>query len=712
MKIKWFVILVSLGFVFLLTACNGRRGLVATDYPECDPNTLIPPALVSPQNGSITASLQPMLEWASPGYSNSNDLQEVRQLCSTSGFNIYLSSGPFFQDDLGGQTGGVPAMNSPYTRTWTPGTPLEPAREYRWSIRPISQGMEGPASEVNTFFTGPSCESGSLSAPIPVSPLNHWVVGDPADLKLSWTYPDGCVPDSYNVEISPIMLFDGSPLNGNTGIPTTSWVPTHILEDCTPYYWRVKAVKDGQTGQGSQVYTFRVDLTGTCAPLTTGSIQGTVWEDQCGGPGAGTPMPDPLPLGCALTSSNTLFTNQAYDPGEPGIPGLVVNLGLGACPSTGLRAVPTWQDGMFNFYMIAPGTYCVSVDTKDPMSGPILLPGNWTVPADAIGFALANQTVTVSAGQDIKSVDFGWWYKYGTGWGSTNATVFGLVWHDMCAYTPGDPIPDPLPAGCIIDQWGNVHADAVHQSDEPGIAGVVVDIGPGDCPSAGLAAAVTDANGYYVFNEMAAGKYCLRIDPAHDSSNESILMPGSWTVIPSGHEGMTFRAISLVANHTLPGQDFGWDYDDLPLTPTPTPTSTLTPTSTSTPTPAELTFTPNINAYCRYGADKSFFSDEIAMKGTPYLMDGRNLANTWYRIMINPTKGCWVPASSGTPSGDPLRLRVLFELPTYTPTLVPSNTPIVVVNCARFTDEKSCEAQPACMWSVPATGALGICVKK
>ncbi len=51
-----------------------------------------------------------------------------------------------------------------------------------------------------------------------------------------------------------------------------------------------------------------------------------------------------------------------------------------------------------------------------------------------------------------------------------------------------------------------------------------------------------------------------------------------------------------------------------------------------------------------------------------YLMDGRNLANDWFRIMITASKGCWVLASSGTPSKDPSGLRVLAELPTFTPT--------------------------------------------
>ena len=147
--------------IFLLAACSGNRGPYVTPVAaECDPNNLITASLVSPLDGSVISSLLPMFEWASPGYTPSNDPQQPGNvLCSTASFNLYLSSGPLFQDDLGGQAGGVPPFETLYTKVWTPGTPLEPGREYRWSVRPVSQGVEGPVSEVRTFFTGPMCDS-------------------------------------------------------------------------------------------------------------------------------------------------------------------------------------------------------------------------------------------------------------------------------------------------------------------------------------------------------------------------------------------------------------------------------------------------------------------------------------------------------------------------------------------------------------------------
>lgn len=154
----------------------------------------------------------------------------------------------------------------------------------------------------------------------------------------------------------------------------------------------------------------------------------------------------------------------------------------------------------------------------------------------------------------------------------------------------------------------------------------------------------------------------------------------------------------------------------LPLIPSFTPTLVVSLIPSITPTPVPLTFTPNINAYCRYGSGLSFPSIEIAMQGQPYLMDGRNLDNTWYRIMVTATRGCWVPASAGSPSSDPYRLRVLAEVPTFTPTDVPTDIPTdiptEVVNCSSFTSANTCGVQPACVWFQPPTGGPAYCTNK
>jgi hypothetical protein len=150
-----------------------------------------------------------------------------------------------------------------------------------------------------------------------------------------------------------------------------------------------------------------------------------------------------------------------------------------------------------------------------------------------------------------------------------------------------------------------------------------------------------------------------------------------------------------------------------PTPPGPTPTPPV-PTATATlaePTPtatlAAFMFTPNTNANCRVGPNPVFAILDVVLKGQPYLMDGRNLGSDWFRIMLTPNKGCWVPSTAGTPSADPAGLRVLFDPPT--PTVPPTMVPVA---CSSFTDETSCTAQPDCVWTIARVLGGGTCGSK
>jgi hypothetical protein len=138
-----------------------------------------------------------------------------------------------------------------------------------------------------------------------------------------------------------------------------------------------------------------------------------------------------------------------------------------------------------------------------------------------------------------------------------------------------------------------------------------------------------------------------------------------------------------------------------------TPTLTPTQTPSPTPTPSTFIFIPNTNANCRSGPDPVFGILDVVLKGQSYQMDGRNLDGSWYRIMLNPNQGCWVPSTAGAPSGDPGNLRVLFEPPTPTP--IPPTATLAV--CARITNPKVCSAQPNCNWKLGITGG-GACTGK
>jgi hypothetical protein len=135
-----------------------------------------------------------------------------------------------------------------------------------------------------------------------------------------------------------------------------------------------------------------------------GTIGGQVWHDLCKVPYETVSTP---PEGCVMLPGGGLLANGLLETGEPGIAGVVVMLGTGACPSTGLTTANTGVNGMYTFAGLGAGTYCVSVDFLDPTNETILIPGGWTYPNED-GAA----TVTISAGESKLDANFGWDYQF------------------------------------------------------------------------------------------------------------------------------------------------------------------------------------------------------------------------------------------------------------------------------------------------------------
>jgi hypothetical protein len=119
---------------------------------------------------------------------------------------------------------------------------------------------------------------------------------------------------------------------------------------------------------------------------------------------------------------------------------------------------------------------------------------------------------------------------------------------------------------------------------------------------------------------------------------------------------------------------------------------------------AALVFTPNINAYCRFGPDPIFNSISLAMKGISYPIDGRNLENNWYFLRVAENVECWVPADTGTASGDTSGVRVMLSIatPTFTP------PPAHQVDCTQYVTKASCQAVTACTWT-QLNDLFGLC---
>ncbi|MCA9978348.1 MAG: hypothetical protein KC413_21455 [Anaerolineales bacterium] len=138
----------------------------------------------------------------------------------------------------------------------------------------------------------------------------------------------------------------------------------------------------------------------------------------------------------------------------------------------------------------------------------------------------------------------------------------GLIWHDVCAVAGGEGDTEAEAGeGCIANPDGGFRANGVLDEGEPGIAGILVELGEGACPAVGLATTTTDDDGAFAFADLPVGEYCVSVNPL-DEQNEPLLVPGEWTVAGAELGSLT---ITVAAGETATGADLGWDYQFLPI---------------------------------------------------------------------------------------------------------------------------------------------------
>ena len=170
----------------------------------------------------------------------------------------------------------------------------------------------------------------------------------------------------------------------------------------------------------------------TLTPITTqgtspisAAISGRVWHDLCAVAGGEGGIPITPSAGCIQISGGEYQANGVLEASDPFIGGVFVQLGVGACPASGLATATTDTAGAYAFAGLDAGTYCVSVDVSSPQNASVL-PGMWTVPADMD--SLAWHTITLQDHEQRSDVNFGWDYQ-----------LLPL---------PEPPVPEP-PSACI-----------------------------------------------------------------------------------------------------------------------------------------------------------------------------------------------------------------------------------------------------------------------
>jgi len=171
-----------------------------------------------------------------------------------------------------------------------------------------------------------------------------------------------------------------------------------------------------------------------------------------------------------------------------------------------------------------------------------------------------------------------------------SASISGLLWHDLCAVPDqGQPMPLQPPDGCLPAEGGGFRGNGMRDPGEPGIAAVVVSLGEGACPSTGLRSDETGPDGFFHFEDLGSGTYCITIDPGQPK-NTQILIPGEWTSAPADASGMVSLTIDLRTGDESPSLEFGWDFEllppyEMPVTETPEPSATPETHATQTPEP-------------------------------------------------------------------------------------------------------------------------------
>ena len=227
--------------------------------------------------------------------------------------------------------------------------------------------------------------------------------------------------------------------------------------------------------------------------------------------------------------------NGIQDPGEPGIPGVTLSLlvddGTGTfVPATDAfgATVPTQTtdaNGIYRFTGLATGTYRVVVDASNWTAGGVFASGGTHagfIPSPGNGGDNQDNTddngdndgiVAPTGGVRSASIALSPGSEPVTD-GDTDPNSDRTIDFGFYGYALGNRV------------WFDTDNSGAQDSGEPGIAGVTVELldaarnpidADTDTPGVQPMTTVTDSNGYYIFENLPAGDYIVRIAAANFS---------------------------------------------------------------------------------------------------------------------------------------------------------------------------------------------------
>jgi hypothetical protein len=222
-------------------------------------------------------------------------------------------------------------------------------------------------------------------------------------------------------------------------------------------------------------------------------------------------------------------------------------------------------------------TFRVAITTfrqPDQMCTQVVVPFEQTVALDVAGLAAGTYNVSVNGVPATFTLDVDNALPVdveteATPTGEVEATIGGLVWHDLCAFT-GTPVEAGAtpPEGCVVAADGATYiANGLREPEEPGIPGVQIRLLAGDCTSAvpgDEITAQTDESGAYRFATVTPGDYCVFLDTA-DEVNVPILEEGILTAPATN--GVVTNSVSATLEEGVAPEaiDFGYDYQFRPV---------------------------------------------------------------------------------------------------------------------------------------------------
>ena len=242
-----------------------------------------------------------------------------------------------------------------------------------------------------------------------------------------------------------------------------------------------------------------------------------------------------LNIGCPQVIGNYVWIDEngdgVQDAGEPGIPGVVVELKDGA--GNVIETTTTDANGGYIFRDVLVDTYTVTVLSGLPTG---LVP---TYDEDS-NTASPDQTtlVTIASGDEHLTAAFGYNYT-----------------------PPADTdTPDMADTGALGDQiWNDADGNGVQGPGESGIANITVNLfsdpdGDGVYDTA-AGTTTTDASGNYIFDGLAPDAYVIQVDDT--------TLPAGFTTSPTGDPDSdadnTSRPIVVAPGDVVLTGDFGYN---------------------------------------------------------------------------------------------------------------------------------------------------------